>query len=144
MPRPIRPPGTEDGPRAAVRPARELHLPDSDGALPAGLGVESSRWARQVDRQAAGVMIHPEYETRHAATAESPTGDIGLREGKRAAGDPEGRRARERWVKDRLMKATRRGRRDQTGITAAKDLSLCRSRSRWFDKLCRELKARAK
>jgi hypothetical protein len=56
--------------------------------------------------------------------------------------DPEGQRAGKAWVQKRYRGVKYSETVDQPAMTMRMDLSLCRSRSPSFDKLCRELEKR--
>ena len=55
--------------------------------------------------------------------------------------DPEGQRCGKGWIADRFRRGRYSETVDQPKLTAAMDLSLCRSHSSSFDKLCREIAA---
>ncbi len=125
-------------------PVLILLMLDSDGCCPARLGPELRAWAGDVDSRidVACVVVHLEYETWFVAAAESLSKYIQLGEGEPVPDDPEGQRCKKAWIQRHFRRGKYQEPRDQPGMTAAMDLTLCRSRSPSFDKLCRELERR--
>ncbi|HVR38237.1 MAG TPA: DUF4276 family protein [Thermoanaerobaculia bacterium] len=86
------------------------------------------------------VLANHEFETWFAAAAESLTAFFDLKItppalDPEAAGQQKG--AVRRWMQGRYSEVV-----DQVKLTQAMDLQMCRSRSRSFDKFCRELEKR--
>ncbi len=129
---------------ATDAPGMILVLLDADQDLPCALGPRLLDLAASVRPHAdvACVVANVEYETWFVAAAESLTKYLALTE---AAGpeNPESLRLGKRWVETRFQGTRYTETQDQPRMTAAMDLALCRRRSPSFDKLCRELAARA-
>ncbi|HEU5118811.1 MAG TPA: DUF4276 family protein, partial [Isosphaeraceae bacterium] len=91
----------------------------------------------------ACVLANPEYETWFVAAAESLRAYLRLADDETIPDDPEALRMRKAWISQRFPGPLHyQETRDQPSMTRAMDLSLCRSRSASFDKLCRELEQR--
>jgi len=129
------------GARASDGPSRILLVLDADDDPPCKLGPKLVRTVSRERRHLAfsTVVAQVEYETWFVAAADSLTDFLDVPLEAPEVRDPEAARCRKAWI----MKHFRRGRYsetvDQPRMTAAMDLSLCRSRSPSFDKLCREL-----
>ena len=127
---------------ASDDPSLVLVLFDADEDLHCVLAPALLAVARQnrSHLDVAIVLANTEFETWFAAAAESLTKyfDLSLAT---PAPDPEtaGQRkgAVKRWMNGAYAETV-----DQVRLTQAMDLSLCRSRSKSFDKLCRELEKR--
>lgn len=129
--------------RATDDAALVLVLFDADEDLPCVLApallevVQRERSHLDV----AVVLANSEFETWFAAAAESLRQffDLSVAE---PAPDPEAAGQRkatvQRWMHGEYAETV-----DQVRLTHAMDLALCRSRSKSFDKLCRELERRA-
>lgn len=96
----------------------------------------------RADLDVACVLPTPEYETWFVAAAESLGSFLSLRASEPHLEAPELGRVGKQWVRERHPSRYSETL-DQPSMTAAMDLALCRSRSPSFDKLCRELAARA-
>jgi hypothetical protein len=93
--------------------------------------------AQEVD--VAYVLARGEYETGFAAEVESRDTSLEPLPDFRPGEEPGGARHGKAWV-GRDFRGTRCSEsQDQTAMTGAMDLALCRRRSPSFDKLCREL-----
>lgn len=120
-----------------------LVLFDADQALACQLAPtlleEIKRQRPDVD--ATVVLAVDEYETWFVAAAESLTSylEVVLDDVPR---DPEAARAKKAWVQQHARNGYSETA-DQPALTARMNLELCRSRSKSFDKLCRELEKRA-
>ena len=119
-----------------------LILFDADEDLPCVLApvlVDTLRRQRS-HLDIAVVLANIEFETWFAAAAESLNEFFDLKVVAPAA-DPEAARQRKatvvRWMRGEYSETV-----DQVRLTHAMDLRLCRSRSKSFDKLCRELEKR--
>lgn len=111
-----------------------LILEDADEARPCILAPDLMARSAKFGIDVACVLANPEFETWFVASAPSLFSETA------AAGapkDPEGQRARKKWVADRLGGYSETL--DQPRLAAKMDLSFCRDRSPSFDKLCREL-----
>lgn len=115
-------------------PSMILILVDADEALPCLLAPKLMARASRYGIDVACVLANPEFETWFVAAAPSLFVDVVAGEAPR---NPEGQRARKKWIKDRLGGYSETI--DQPRLAAAMDLALCRERSPSFDKLCREL-----
>jgi hypothetical protein len=119
-----------------------LVLFDADQDLPCVLAPALLKMIRSERRHLdiSVVLPNPEFETWFAAAAKSLGDyfDLSLVEpapDADAAGQRKG--AVRRWMHGHYGETV-----DQPRLTAAMDLALCRSRSKSFDKLCRELEKR--
>jgi hypothetical protein len=119
-----------------------LVLFDADEDLPCVLAPTLLNIVRQnrSHLDVAIVLANTEFETWFAAAAESLTQFFDLQVTPPAA-DPEAAGQRKGAVK-RWMHGAYAETVDQVRLTQAMDLGLCRSRSKSFDKLCRELEKR--
>jgi hypothetical protein len=119
-----------------------LVLFDADEDLPCVLAPALLDIVRQnrSHLDVAIVLANTEFETWFAAAAESLTAffDLSMTS---PAPDPEAAGQRKGAVK-RWMHGAYAETIDQVRLTQAMDLRLCRSRSKSFDKLCRELEKR--
>ncbi|MDB5323964.1 MAG: hypothetical protein JWN40_5595 [Phycisphaerales bacterium] len=88
------------------------------------------------------VIANVMYETRFVAAAASLTDYLDLPEDSSVPENPEQERAGKGWIKQRIKSGKYSETADQAALTAKMDLSLCRTRSPSFDKLCRELEKR--
>jgi len=128
--------------RASGDPSLILVLFDADEDLPCVLAPALLAVAQQnrAHLDVAIVLANTEFETWFAAAAKSLTKFFDLTMTAPAA-DPEtaGQRkgAVKRWMHGAYAETI-----DQVRLTQAMDLKLCRSRSKSFDKLCRELEKR--
>jgi hypothetical protein len=116
---------------------------EDDCAKLGSLGPILLQRARQAhaDMDIACVIANVMYETWFVAAAESlgdyldaPKDDI--------PEDPEAARAGKGWIKLHMRSGHYSETADQPSLSTMMDLKLCRSRSRSFDKLCRELELR--
>jgi hypothetical protein len=82
------------------------------------------------------------YETWFVAAAESLQEYLMLRPGEQVPPNPDAARLGKGWIKQRIRGGKYSETADQAALTSAMDLSLCRTRSHSFDKLCRELESR--
>ena len=120
--------------RSVVGRSMILVLVDADEARPCLLAPSLTSRVAGIGIDVACVLANPEFETWFVASARSLFSEAV------AAGapqDPEGQRARKKWVADRLGGYSETL--DQPRLAAAMDLALCRERSPSFDKLYREL-----
>jgi hypothetical protein len=108
---------------------------------PLGPMLLSRARAARSDADIACVIANVMYETWFVAAAES-LGKYLEFEATEIPQDPEGQRAGKGWIKTHIRGAKYSETADQARLTAAMDLTVCRSRSKSFDKLCRDLKAR--
>jgi hypothetical protein len=90
------------------------------------------------------VIANVMYETWFVAAADSLIDYLDLSDKASIPEDPEQARAGKGWIKQRIKSGKYSETADQAALTARMDLSLCRSRSPSFDKLCRELEKRFK
>ena len=86
------------------------------------------------------VVANVEYETWFVAAAESLAAFLKPNALKEIPADPESGRFGKGWVQRNALRYAEVI--EQPRMTALMDLTLCRSRSASFDKLCRELEAR--
>ncbi len=121
-----------------------LLLLDADDDLPCVLGPDLLRRAQQIrsDVDIACVIANVDYETWFVSAASSLGKFLSLPVGFPIPDDPEVARQGKGWIKQRVRIGKYSPRADQPRMTQAMDLTLCRQRSRSFQKLCRELKAR--
>jgi hypothetical protein len=116
-----------------------LVLFDADEDLPCQLAPKLAALLQEErpHLDVAIVLANPEFETWFVAAADSLTEFFDFSSLPPAA-DPETARQQKgtvsRWMHGRYAETI-----DQVRLTAAMDLNLCRSRSKSFDKLCREL-----
>lgn len=94
------------------------------------------------DRDVAVVIANVMYETWFVAAVESLSEYVDVPPSDKIPTDPERLRLGKGWIKQRMKSGKYSETADQAALTRAMDLALCRSRSRSFDKLCRELAAR--
>jgi hypothetical protein len=131
---------------AASDPMRALILvlADADEDLPCVLAPKMLQWAKnaQPGSDIACVLANPEYETWFVAAAESLQGHLNLPVDFTAPDDPEREHCGKHWVERNFRGAKYSETQDQASMAAKMDLTLCRKRSRSFDKLCRELEKR--
>lgn len=124
-------------------PSRELVLVlvDADEDPPCQLGPQILRQGNTArnDQDIACVLANNEYETWFVAAAESLTRFFAF-EPTSVPQDPETERSGKAWIKRHMPRYSETI--DQPKLTSAMDLTLCRSRSASFDKLCRDLEAR--
>jgi hypothetical protein len=88
------------------------------------------------------VLAVVEYETWFVACAESLGEFLDLQDAP-APSNPESLRLGKKWVQQRFNGPSYSETQDQPAMTAKMNLQACRSNSPSFDKLCRELSARA-
>ncbi len=134
-----------DDPSNVADPQMVLILLDADDDLPCQLGPTLLKMARNADQRVdvACVLANPEYETWFVAAAESLRTYLNLADDETIPHDPEALRMRKAWISQRFPDPLHyQETRDQPSMTRVMDLSLCRSRSASFDKLCRELEQR--
>lgn len=134
-----------DDPSKVTDPQMVLILLDADEDLPCQLGPSLLKIAREVDTRVdvACVLANPEYETWFVAAAESLRDYINLADDETIPDDPEALHMRKAWISQHFPGPLHyQETRDQPRMTRAMDLSLCRSRSASFDKLCRDLEQR--
>jgi hypothetical protein len=112
--------------------------PDSD--LPCQIAPPLLGFARQHIQHASVsvVVANIEYETWFVAAAESLGKYLEL-DSTLPVENPEQERKGKGWIAKRFKGVRYSETQDQPRLTSAMDLSLCRSRSRSFDKLCRDL-----
>ncbi len=91
----------------------------------------------------ACVLAVVEYESWFVAAASSLGEFLHPEVGDPASADPERARHGKRWIERRFREPKYSETIDQRRMTAAMDLGACRRASRSFDKLCREIAARA-
>ncbi len=103
--------------------------------------LERAKKARS-DADVVCVIANVMFETWFVAAAESLAGYLDL-SGITVPQDPEASRAGKSWIKSRMRGGKYSETADQAALAAKMDLSLCRKRSRSFDKLCRELELRS-
>jgi len=117
-----------------------LLLLDADDDCAAELGPRLLHMAASLrsDADIACVFAVHEYETWFVAAADSLTSYLTIQEGD-GPENPEKQGCRKKWIEDRFRAAKYSETVDQPKLTAAMNLSACRSRSDSFDKLCREL-----
>jgi hypothetical protein len=127
---------------ASGDPSLILVLFDADEDLPCVLAPALLAVAQQnrAHLDVVIVLANTEFETWFAAAAKSLTKFFDLAVTAPAA-DPEAAGQRKGAVK-RWMHGAYAETIDQVRLTQAMDLKLCRSRSKSFDKLCRELEKR--
>jgi hypothetical protein len=87
------------------------------------------------------VIANVMFETWFVAAAESLSEYLDL-DGVKIPQDPETAGAGKGWIKQRMKSGHYSETIDQPRLTARIDLQLCRTRSKSFDKLCRELEKR--
>lgn len=129
-------------PLASRDPEMVLILLDADEDAPCLLGprlLEIAR-AQRFDSNIACVVANVEYETWFVASAPSLTGYLNLSRDEALPDAPEVARLGKGWIQRRRIKYSETV--DQPAMTRAMDLTLCRSKSPSFDKLCRDLDAR--
>jgi hypothetical protein len=90
----------------------------------------------------ACIIANKMYETWFVAAAESLHKYLTLRPGEQIPPDTDAHGFGKGWIKQRIRGAKYSETADQATLTSAMDLTLCRSRSRSFEKLCRELERR--
>jgi Domain of unknown function (DUF4276) len=119
-----------------------LVLLDADDDPPCIPGPEllSRAKAMRADADIACVIANVEYETWFVAAAQSLSRFLDLSEKDVLPETPEWDRQGKAWIRRRFTQYKPTA--DQPALTQAMDLTLCRSRSPSFDKLCRELEAR--
>jgi hypothetical protein len=103
--------------------------------------LDRARQARG-DKDIAVVIANVMYETWFVAAAASLSDYLVLPADGTLPADPEAERLGKGWIKQRMKSGKYSETADQAALTAKMDLNLCRTRSRSFDKLCRELKDR--
>jgi hypothetical protein len=96
----------------------------------------------RADFDIACVIANVMYETWFVAAAKSLEHYLRL-DGVDVPVDPETSRCGKSWIKRYMKNGVYKETVDQARLTAKMDLALCRSHSRSFDKLCRDLVARA-
>lgn len=117
-----------------------LILVDADDDLPCKLGPEMQAVAVEArcDFDVSCVVANVDYETWFVAASSSLLKFWKDPESFSAPANPEGKKGKG-WVKKRFNGAKYSETIDQAKLTAQMDLAACRSGSRSFDKLCREL-----
>jgi hypothetical protein len=120
-----------------------LILVDADKDCPADLGPRLLKRSRQAraDHDIACGVAKTQFETWFVAGAGSLETFVNL-ENTTIPDDPEQIGASERWISSRFRGPRYSKTVDQPRMCAALDLTLARSRSPSFDKLCRELELR--
>lgn len=113
---------------------------DKDPACQLAPAIVADLKANRPDVDVAVVLAVHEFETWFVAAAESLSKYIAVAP-KEIPHDPEASGAKKRWVEDHFRSHYAETI-NQPALTAEMDLHLCRSRSRSFDKLCRELEKR--
>ena len=96
----------------------------------------------RADADIACVIANVMYETWFVAAAGSLTKYLDDEAIQPIPEDPEAQGLGKGWVKSRIRSGKYTETADQAAMTSAMDLTLCRNRSRSFDKLCRELQRR--
>jgi hypothetical protein len=99
--------------------------------------------AARSDLDICCVIANVMFETWFIAAAESLAKYLDL-DGVAIPEDPEAVRAGKGWIKKHMKSGHYSETIDQPRLTAALDLQLCRTRSKSYDKLCRELELRLK
>lgn len=128
--------------------AQRLDLPelifiliDADDDLPCKLGPRLLQDALSfgIQKPISCIIANLEYETWFVAAAESLRQHLHIGAYEIIPEDPEASRSKKKWIIDRFRGSKYSETIDQPRLTAAMDLSVCRSRSASFDKFCREL-----
>jgi len=113
---------------------------DHDRACELAPVINAEIQKQRSDVDVALVLAVHEFETWFVAAADSLSRYVDISAGDVPA-DPEASGAKKHWIEERF-----RGKYAETisqpALSAEMDLSLCRSRSRSFDKFCRELEKR--
>lgn len=125
-------------------PAVVLILVDAESDLPCILGPHMLSIARghRSDVDISCVIANVEYETWFVAAAESLGDYLDLAADHAVPDFPETSRQGKAWIQRRFKGVKYSETVDQPAMTSRMDLSLARTRSPSFDKLCRELEAR--
>ena len=131
----------------ADQPSRRslvLLLLDADEDCPAELAPALLRSAQAVHTSAeiSCVLAKVEYETWFVAAADSLREYLELPPSAPLPTSPEETRKGKGWIQQYFRGTRYSETQDQPALTSKMDLSLCRSQSPSFDKLCRELEAR--
>ncbi len=124
-------------------PTLILVLLDADTDPTCVLGPKLLNYAAESrpDVDVTCVLADVEYETWFVAAAESLRDFLDFPVA--TADTPQKPRAGKRWIQKHFKRPKYSETLDQPRMTAKMDLELCRSKSDSFDKLCRELEARA-
>ncbi|HYO13217.1 MAG TPA: DUF4276 family protein [Thermoanaerobaculia bacterium] len=125
-------------------PSMILILIDAENDAPCVLGPDLLRRAREHrgDVDISCVLANVQYETWFVAAAPSLGDHLDLSGDTKLPESPEAARLGKAWIKKRIRGIKYSETVDQPSMTKAMDLSLCRSKSPSFDKLCRELEVR--
>ncbi len=125
-------------------PALIILVLDADNDLPCILGPQILARAKtlRADADVSCVIANVEFETWFVAAAESLARFLDLSGGDAVPRKPEETRQGKGWIQKRFRGDKYTPAFDQPRLTQAMDLTLCRSRSPSFDKLCRELETR--
>ncbi len=125
---------------ASAEPTLVLVLVDADDDLPCVIGPSiAESLARVVGSASACIVADKEFETWFVAAAESLSRYLALPNDFAPITAPESAGLGKAWIK-RHFKGMRYSETiDQPKLTAAMDLTLCRTRCKSFDKLCRVL-----
>ncbi len=87
----------------------------------------------------ACVIANVMYETWFVAAAQSLSEYLEFSPQENIPADPEAAKAGKGWIKKHMKRGHYSETADQPSLTVKMDLALCRTRSKSFDKLCREL-----
>lgn len=125
-------------------PSMILILIDAEEDAPCILGPQLLKLAKDLrgDMDITCVLANVEYETWFVAAATSLIKYLRVTSESDLPADPEATRQGKAWIQKRFRGPKYSETVDQPSMTAAMDLTLCRSKSPSFDKLCRELEAR--
>ncbi len=121
-----------------------LILIDADEDLPCILAPQLQDHLREYAAIAdtACVLANVEYETWFVAAAESLGEFLEFSKGDRLPDAPEAMRCGKGWIQRHFKEPRYSETRHQPRMTARMDMSMARTRSPSFDKLCRELASR--
>jgi hypothetical protein len=124
------------GPRGPI-----LVLLDADDDCILKLAADLSCWARveRPDREIAVVLANQEFEAWFLAALESLRGRRRIHRDASWVGDPETVRHAKAQLESRMSQPRYSPTVDQAALAALMDIDLARSRSRSFDKFCREV-----
>ncbi|MGD9855928.1 MAG: DUF4276 family protein [Planctomycetaceae bacterium] len=138
----------------AVKKLRQFRVPDAHdlvlvlvdaddqcAAQTGPLTFEIAHKARS-DADIAVVLAVPEYETWFVAAAPSLYEFVSIDDPANTPTQPDADRIGKAWIKKHFIGPKYSETVDQPKLTAKMDLTLCRTRSPSFDKLCREMEAR--
>lgn len=127
---------SEDADRCLV-----LVLFDADNDLPCKIAPDLRSTIADAGVDVSVVVANLEYETWFVGAAESLSDFVVVPT--RMPDAPEMERCRKGWIVQRTKSGQYSETIDQPRFTARMDLAMCRRRCPSFDKLCRELEARA-